>query len=96
MKQVSIGYFLDVIFITTFFSTKNPLTAIFCLFWIISRLFYIASKILDDLKIGSLKEMKVVHLIQLFVVIILIGMAMFIFWTANSRFHFIDILLVVR
>ena len=91
MKQISVGYFLDVIFVVTFFGTKNPLTVIFCLFWIIIRLFYIASKTLDDFKIDSLKKLKALHFFQLLLVVILIGMAMFIFSNANSRFHFFNV-----
>lgn len=91
MKHISIGYFFDVIFLTAFFGTKNQLTGIFCLFWIIIRLFYIASKILDDFKIDSLKKLKGLHFFQLLLVVILIGMAMFIFSNANSRFHFFNV-----
>jgi uncharacterized MAPEG superfamily protein len=89
MKYVSVGYFLDVIFVTTFFGTNNPLTGIFCFFWIIVRLFYIASKILDDLKMESLKKLKVLHIIQLILVLVLIGAAMFIFSRANTKFNFL-------
>ena len=91
MKHLTIGYFIDVIFVTTFFGTKNPFTGIFCLFWIVFRLFYIASKILDNFKIESLKKLKKLHFFQLLIVIILIGMAMFIFSNANSRFHFFNV-----
>jgi hypothetical protein len=88
MKSISVGYLFDVIFIVSFFNAKSQIAAAFILCWILFRLFLISSKLLDELKIESIKSIKKEQLIQLIVVMVLLSMAIFFVSNANSKFNF--------
>lgn len=91
MKSISIGYFVDIIFVGSLLNTKSEVTAAFCLSWVIVKLFYTSAKFLDQMNIESIKTIKTAQILQLILVLVLIGIAAFAFYYTNSRFHFFSV-----